>query len=142
MQLALEQAALAAQEGEVPVGAVLVREGELLATGRNAPIATADPSAHAEILSLRQAARKLGNYRLLGTTLYVTLEPCPMCAGAMIYARVERLVFATSDPRTGAVHSVCTLLDEPRFNHQITWQAGVCQMEAQKMLQDFFRSRR
>ena len=118
MRRALELATLAAREGEVPVGALIVKDGELIAEGRNRPIAHHDPTAHAEIQALRAAGKVLNNYRLPGTTLYVTLEPCPMCAGAIVHARVERVVFAATDPRTGAAGSIYNLLQSEKLNHR------------------------
>ena len=142
MRRALALADRAANEGEVPVGAVVVRDGELLGEGWNQVIGAADPSSHAEVVALRDAARVEGNYRLPGTTLYVTLEPCTMCAGAMIHARIERLVFAAREPKAGVVCSTCNLLDEPRFNHRVSWRGGVLEQESKDRLQAFFRQRR
>lgn len=142
MRRALSLADRAANEGEVPVGAVVVRDGILLGEGWNQMISAQDPTGHAEIIALRDAARVEKNYRLPGTTLYVTLEPCTMCAGAMIHARVEHLVFGASEPRAGVVKSTCALLDEPRFNHQVSWQGGVLAEQSGERLQDFFRARR
>ena len=142
MRLALHQADLAAQEGEVPVGAVVVRDGQLIASGRNAPIATQDPCAHAEILALRAAAAALGNYRLDGCELFVTLEPCAMCSGAMLHARVKRVIFGATDPRTGAAGSVVDLFAQPQLNHQTQVQGGVLAAEAALQLQAFFKPRR
>jgi len=142
MGLALEMAREAEACGEVPVGAVLVADGAVLATGRNAPIEAADPTAHAEIQVLRESAHKVNNYRLPGTTLYVTLEPCAMCAGAMVHARVERLVFGCADPRGGAAGSVFDVVNAPELNHQIEVQGGVREDECRELLQSFFRARR
>ncbi len=142
MGLALAQAREAAAAGEVPVGAVVVKDGELVATGRNAPIAGHDPTAHAEIVALREAARALGNYRLDGCTLYVTLEPCPMCSGAMLHARLARVVFGAADPRTGAAGSVLDLFAQPQLNHQTAVTGGVLAAECGQLLKDFFRPRR
>lgn len=142
MRHALQLAAQAAAEGEVPVGAVLVKDGELVAEGWNRPIALHDPSAHAEMLALRAAAARLGNYRLTGTTLYVTLEPCVMCAGAIVHARVGRLVFGARDPRAGAVDSVYDVIARPRLNHVVQWQGGVLEEECGGILREFFRARR
>lgn len=142
MRRALALADRAANEGEVPVGAVVVREGELLGEGWNQVIAAADPTSHAEIVALRDAAGVLGNYRLPGTTLYVTLEPCTMCAGAMIHARVEHLVFAAREPRAGVVCSTCALLDEERYNHRVRWTEGVLAEQSAQRLKDFFQARR
>lgn len=142
MRRALALADRAAAEGDVPVGAVVVRDGKLLGEGWNQMIATQDPSGHAEIVALRDAARVAGNYRLPGATLYVTLEPCTMCAGAMVHARVELLVFGVTEPRAGVVCSTCRLLDEPRFNHRVSWQGGVLAAESGSRLQAFFQARR
>nr|WP_296751912.1 tRNA adenosine(34) deaminase TadA [Thioalkalivibrio sp.] len=142
MLLALEEAAEGARAGEVPVGAVLVRDGDCLARGHNAPIGEHDPTAHAEIRVLRQAARLVGNYRLPGTTLYVTLEPCPMCVGAMIHARVARLVYAASDPRTGAAGGALDLVSHPSHNHRVVVTGGVEDQRAAELLCGFFRARR
>jgi len=142
MARALELARQAAEHGEVPVGAVLVKDGEIIAEAANRPIASNDPTAHAEILALRRAGERLGNYRLPGTTLYVTLEPCPMCAGAMVHARVGRLVYAAADPRTGAAGSVFNLADHEALNHRMDVTAGVCADEAGQLLKAFFAARR
>lgn len=142
MRRALELAAQAAQQGEVPVGALIVRDGAVIAEGANRPIAAHDPTAHAEIVALRAAAQALGNYRLPGTTLYVTLEPCAMCAAAIIHARVSRLVFGAGDPKAGAVHSVYDLIANPRLNHVVEWTGGVLEAECAELLRNFFRSRR
>ncbi|MFC4158179.1 tRNA adenosine(34) deaminase TadA [Chitinimonas lacunae] len=142
MRLALQQAELARQAGEVPVGAVLVRNGELLGVGSNAPIGLADPSAHAEMLALRAAAKLLGNYRLPGCELYITLEPCAMCAGAILHARLARVVYAATDPKTGAAGSVLDLFAEPRLNHHTVVEAGVLADEAAQQLRAFFAERR
>lgn len=142
LRRALELAYYAAEQGEVPVGAVLVQEGKIIGEGWNQPIQTCDPTAHAEIVALRQAARTVGNYRLLNTTVYTTLEPCPMCAGALLHARVERLVYAASDPKAGAVISVCRLLDGYPFNHRIEYTGGLCAEESIKILREFFLARR
>lgn len=142
MQLALEQAQLAADSGEVPVGAVLVKDGELIASGFNQPISSCDPSAHAEVVVLRAAAKKLSNYRLPGTTLYVTIEPCTMCVGTLIHARVERLVFGATEPRAGAVVSAARLLDGLQFNHRINTEGGVLEDQCAAIMQNFFRQKR
>ncbi len=142
MRHALALAGRAAAQGEVPVGAVLVKDGALLAEGYNRPIGDHDPSGHAEIIALREAARTLGNYRLTGSTLYVTLEPCVMCAGAITHARVQRLVFAAADPRAGAVHSLYDVIANPRLNHRVEWTGGVLAAECGQLLRDFFRARR
>ena len=143
MRLAIEQAHAAEQHGEVPVGAVLVLDDQVVGEGWNQPIGTHDPSAHAEIMALRDAGSRAGNYRLPGSTLYVTLEPCPMCAGAIVHARVERVVFGAADPRTGAAGSVFDLLpSDGRFNHRTQAQGGVLVDQCARLLQDFFRARR
>ncbi len=142
MRLALAAARAAALAGEVPVGAVLVRGDALIATGRNAPLADHDPTAHAEIAALREAARVLGNYRLDDCTLYVTLEPCAMCAGAMLHARLARVVYGAADPKTGAAGSVVDLFAEPRLNHRTRVQGGVLADECGALLQGFFDARR
>lgn len=142
MQRALALAERAAEEGEVPVGAVLVKGGQVIGEGWNHPIAASDPTAHAEILALRQGAARVGNYRLVETTLYATLEPCPMCAGAMIHARVQRLVIAADDPRSGAAGSVLDLLQHPQLNHRVEVVRGVLAAQAGEMLRAFFRARR
>ena len=142
MRMALDQADLAAQEGEVPVGAVVVKDGQLIATGRNGPVGAHDPSAHAEILAMRAAAAALGNYRLDGCQLFVTLEPCAMCSGAMLHARLKRVVFGAADPRTGAAGSVINLFEYPQLNHQTQVQGGVLAADAAALLQAFFKPRR
>ena len=142
MQLALAQAREAAAAGEVPVGAVVVKDGQLIASGRNAPIAGHDPTAHAEIVALREAARVLGNYRLEGCTLYVTLEPCAMCSGAMLHARLDRVVFGAADPRTGSAGSVIDLFAQPQLNHQTQATGGVLAGECGQLLKDFFKPKR
>jgi tRNA(adenine34) deaminase len=142
MQHALTLAMRAADQGEVPVGAVLVKDGAILGEGWNQPISTHDPSAHAEMQALRAAARSLGNYRLPGTALYVTLEPCVMCAGAIVQARVQRLVFGARDPKAGAVESVYDVIARPRLNHAVDWSGGVMEQECSELLREFFRARR
>jgi tRNA(adenine34) deaminase len=142
MEEALGQAERARQAGEVPVGAVLVREGRLLAGAHNSPISRMDPTAHAEILALRAAAAAVGNYRLPGTTLYVTLEPCLMCAGAMVHARIGRLVFGAVDPKGGAVVSLGRILEEPRLNHAVTVTGGILRERCAEILSGFFREKR
>jgi tRNA(adenine34) deaminase len=142
MCMALEEAKRAGEEGEVPVGAVLVSGGKVIARGRNRPIAMSDPTAHAEVLALREAAAKVGNYRLPGCTLYVTIEPCAMCAGALLQARVGRLVFGAEDPKAGAVRSLYTLLEDERLNHRVEVTAGVLPQECREVLHRFFRERR
>jgi tRNA(adenine34) deaminase len=142
MQRALELADRAAAQDEVPVGALVVRDGEILGEGWNQVISARDPSAHAEIVALRAAASRVENYRLPGATLYVTLEPCTMCAGAMVHARIQQLVFAALEPKAGVVCSRCRLLDEPRFNHRVEWEGGVLAEESTARLQSFFKARR
>ena len=142
MRRALALADRAANEGEVPIGAVVVRDGELLGEGWNSVISFSDPTAHAEIIAMRDAARMVNNYRLPGVTVYVTLEPCTMCAGAMIHARIEKLVFAASEPKAGVVCSTCSLLDEPRYNHRVKWQGGILAEPSSERLRAFFRERR
>ena len=142
MQHALELARRAEAAGEVPVGAVLVLNGELVAEGWNQPIGSADPTAHAEIIALRAAGRKLDNYRLLDTELYVTLEPCPMCVGAMLHARIKRVIYAATDPKTGALGGTYDLLASVDHNHSIEVTRGVLEAQSREMLQRFFRERR
>jgi len=142
MQQALDQAKLAAMAGEVPVGAVLVRDGKIISRGFNQPISNSDPSAHAEMMALRAAAHIESNYRLPGTTLYVTLEPCIMCAGAMLHARVERVVFGATDPKTGAAGSVLNVFSEKQINHQTQVEGGIMDDECGQVLRDFFKGRR
>ena len=142
MRFALEQASLAGQLDEVPVGAVIVRDGEIIGRGFNQPISGCDPTAHAEIQALRQAARRTGNYRLSGATLYVTIEPCHMCAGALVHARIEQLVFGAREPKSGAVVSRNQLLDAPYLNHRVHWQEGVQAETCARMLSDFFARKR
>jgi tRNA(adenine34) deaminase len=142
MQQALDQAKVAAVAGEVPVGAVLVRDGQVISSGFNQPISNSDPSAHAEMMALRSAAQDASNYRLPGTTLYVTLEPCTMCAGAMLHARVERVVFGAADPKTGAAGSVLNVFSEKQINHQTQVEGGIMSEECGQILRDFFKERR
>jgi tRNA(adenine34) deaminase len=142
MELALAEARRAWGHGEVPVGAVVVKDGEVIATGFNQPIGSHDPSAHAEIVALRAAAAKVGNYRLPGCELYVTLEPCAMCSGAMMHARLARVVYAAPDPKTGACGSVLDLFSEERLNHHTEVVGGVLADEASTMLKGFFAERR
>lgn len=142
MRMALEQARAAGAAGEVPVGAVVVHKGQIIGVGRNAPIQTHDPTAHAEIVALREAARHLGNYRLDDCELFVTLEPCTMCAGAMLHARIKRVVFGAADPKTGAAGSVSHVFANSRINHHTQAQGGVLQEACTVLLQDFFRRQR
>jgi tRNA(adenine34) deaminase len=142
MRLALAEARAAAEAGEVPVGALVVKDGHVIATGRNAPIDGHDPTAHAEIVALRAAAQALGNYRLDGCSLYVTLEPCAMCSGAMLHARLARVVFGATDPKTGAAGSVLNLFEHAQLNHQTVVQGGVLAEEGAQLLRGFFKERR
>jgi tRNA(adenine34) deaminase len=142
MRLALVEAERAREAGEVPVGAVVVRDGAVVSVGSNAPIGLHDPSAHAEMRALRAAAEALGNYRLPGCTLYVTLEPCAMCAGAIMHARLARVVYAAADPKTGAAGSVLNLFGYPQLNHHTAVMSGVMAEEAGQLLRDFFAARR
>lgn len=128
--------------GEVPVGAVIVKDDICIAEGWNRPIASHDPSAHAEMIAMREAGKVLQNYRLTGATLYVTLEPCVMCMGAIVHARIERLVFAVEDPKRGAVCSAMNLHDAPFLNHRVEWRCGVLKEACSEILKDFFRARR
>ena len=142
MQAALEEARWAAAAGEVPVGAVVVLGGAVVGRGHNRPIATSDPTAHAETEALRAAGRRVGNYRLPGATLYVTVEPCVMCAGASVHARVAEVVFGALDEKAGAVVSRARILDEPAWNHRVRVAGGVLAAEAAELMQTFFRTRR
>ena len=142
MARALVLAGQAAAAGEVPVGAVLVSDSTIIAEGFNCPIGSKDPTAHAEMVVLREAARQLGNYRLPGATLYVTIEPCTMCIGAMIHSRIARLVYGAPEPRAGAVVSQLNLLAQPFYNHRIEYTGGVMAEESAVLLRDFFRRRR
>ena len=142
MRMALEEAELAFKKDEVPVGAVVVYEGKVLARGHNSPITRNDPSAHAEMLVLRQAAEIIGNYRLTGAELYVTLEPCIMCAGAIIQARLGRVVFGASDPKCGAVASLYEVLTDNRLNHQVAVTGGILKEECGEIISRFFREKR
>jgi tRNA(adenine34) deaminase len=142
MEEALALARDAASRGEVPVGALVVRDGVVLGRGGNAPISRTDPTAHAEIAALRDAAQRVGNYRLPGCDLYVTLEPCAMCAGAIFHARIARVVFGARDPKSGACGSVIDLFSEPRLNHHATATGGVRAQECGQVLSDFFAARR
>ncbi len=143
MKLALNEAEKAREKEEVPIGAVLVADNkDVLAAEHNQTVTLNDPTAHAEILALRSAAAKVGNYRLLNTTLYVTVEPCPMCMGAAIHARVSRLVFGPRDPKWGAAGSLYNFAQDHRFNHQPEVVEGICEADCKKLMQDFFRSKR
>jgi len=142
MREALDLAVIASGKGEVPVGAVVVRDGEVIGRGSNAPISDSDPTAHAEINALRDAARRMGNYRLPGCTLVVTVEPCTMCAGALVHARIETLVFGAREPRAGAVLSSASVLENPGLNHRVTVVEGVLAEECGELMSSFFRERR
>ena len=142
MQEALEQAMKARDAGEVPVGAVLVHDGHIIARGSNSPIGSHDPTAHAEIITLRAAGLALGNYRLLGTELYVTIEPCIMCMGAIIHARVRRLVYGATDPRVGAAGTVFDFTRDANLNHRLEVKSGVLEGACRGLMQDFFKNRR
>jgi len=142
MEQALEEARVSAAAGEVPIGALLVHEGQIIARSGNRTIRDCDPTAHAEMVVLREGSRKLGNYRLAGTTLYVTVEPCSMCAGGMIQARVPRLVYGCDDPKGGAVRSCFEMLNHPRLNHRVEVTAGILANECAAILQSFFAARR
>jgi tRNA(adenine34) deaminase len=142
MLAALDEARAAAARNEVPVGAVVVVEGRIVARAGNRTISDNDPCAHAEIIALREAAKTIGNYRLAGASLYVTIEPCAMCAGAMIQARIDRVVYGADDPKAGAVHSVFSILDSRRVNHHVEVTSGVLSAEAIVILQKFFAARR
>lgn len=142
MQIALDLAQQAAAAGEVPVGAIVVKNGEIIGRGSNAPITTHDPTAHAEIRAMRDAAQYLGNYRLVGCTLYVTLEPCAMCTGAIQHARIAKLIYGASDPKTGACGGVVNLMAEPKLNHHTQISGGVLAVECGALLSSFFSARR
>jgi tRNA(adenine34) deaminase len=142
MRHALVLAERGRAQGEVPVGAVIVLDGAIVGEGWNRPIAARDPTAHAEIVAMREAARRLGNYRLTNADLYVTLEPCLMCAGAMVHARIRRLVFGASDPRRGAINSTCRAFETQGINHRVEFQGGALASESAELLQAFFRDRR
>jgi len=143
MRQALEQARMAGRKGEVPVGAVLVdKKGQILARAGNMPMKQCDPTAHAEILALRQGAKKIGNYRLTGTTLYVTIEPCSMCAGAILLARVKRLVYGARDPKTGACGTLYNIVQDTRLNHCLEISQGILAEECRSLIQAFFQKRR
>ena len=142
MEAALDEARLAAERGEVPVGAVVVADGRIIAHAGNRTIADCDPTSHAEIVALREAAKIVGNYRLLGADLYVTIEPCAMCAGAMIQARIARLFYGADDPKAGAVRSCFSIFDQPQLNHRVEVAAGILAEEAAALLRGFFAARR
>jgi tRNA(adenine34) deaminase len=142
MKIALEEAQNALDKDEVPVGAIVVREEKILARAYNSPITSSDPSAHAEMLALRKAAASIGNYRLTGASLYVTLEPCVMCAGAILQARIARVIFGARDPKTGAAASLYEILSDARFNHQVEVTEGILKEECGEILSRFFRQKR
>jgi tRNA(adenine34) deaminase len=142
MQIALDLAQQAGAAGEVPVGAIVVKDGEIIGRGSNAPITTHDPTAHAEIRAMRDAAQHLGNYRLVGCTLYVTLEPCAMCTGAIQHARIAKLIYGASDPKTGACGSIVNLMAEPKLNHHTEISGGILATECGALLTSFFSARR
>jgi len=142
MRLALDEAQRGLEAGEVPVGAVVVRDGLILGRAHNTPVRLADPTAHAEIMALREAGRRLGNYRLPGATLYVTVEPCPMCCGAALHARLARVVYGAVDPKAGAVESLYRLLDDARLNHRVEAAGGVLAEECGAVLRRFFEPKR
>jgi tRNA(adenine34) deaminase len=142
MRAAIEQAQAAGARGEVPVGAVIVSDDHIVGLGGNRTILDCDPSAHAEIVAMREAAKTIGNYRLLGTTLYATIEPCAMCAGAMVQARIARLVYGAQDPKGGAVHSCFSIFDHPQINHRVKVVGGLLAEDAAALLQNFFAGRR
>jgi tRNA(adenine34) deaminase len=142
MHAALAEARLAAEAGEVPIGAILIHQGALIARAQNRVLRDNDPTAHAEIVALRATAKALGNYRLSGCTLYVTLEPCSMCAGAVVHARLDRLVFAATDPKAGACGSVLSVLNHPQLNHKMATEQGILAEQASELMRTFFRERR
>ena len=142
MRLALDEARKALDAGEVPVGAVVVLDGTIIGTGFNQPISASDPTAHAEILALRAAASRVGNYRLTGSTMYVTIEPCLMCVGAMVHARVGTVVFGATEPKAGALVSMTRAHELPNLNHQLQIEGGVLEAECRAIVQDFFKARR
>ena len=142
MQIAIREANLAKNKGEVPVGAIIIQNNRIIAKAHNSPISKNDPTAHAEVLAIRNASKKLQNYRLPGTTLYVTLEPCAMCLGAVIHARINRIVFGTSDPKSGVCGSTANLTSETFFNHKIIVNGGILEQDCKQILQSFFKLRR
>jgi len=142
MQLALEQGQLAYDAGEVPVGAIVVQDGKVIGRGYNQPITSLDPSAHAEVVALRDAAKNIGNYRLTGATLYVTVEPCTMCTGLLVHSRIDRLVYGATEPKAGVVESAMCLLDSSFFNHKIATRSGVLAEQASMLMSKFFKMRR
>jgi tRNA(adenine34) deaminase len=142
MKAALKAAKKAWENGEVPVGAVLVKDDEIISTGQNSPITSNDPTAHAEIIALREGGEKLKNYRLIDTILYVTIEPCTMCMGAIMHARVKKLVFGTFDPKAGAAGSLFDFTIENKFNHNVEVKSGILESECRELIQDFFKQKR
>ena len=140
--MALAQARLALQRGEVPVGAVVVLDGAVIGEGFNQPISARDPTAHAEIVAIKDAARRIGNYRLTGSTMYVTIEPCQMCVGALVHARVARLVYGACEPKAGAIESAMRAHEHPSLNHRLVAAGGVLETECREMIQGFFAGRR
>lgn len=142
MQAALALAEQAEQKGEVPVGALVVLDNQIIGSGYNQPISSCDPSAHAEIVALRDAASRIGNYRLVGATLYVTLEPCTMCTGAIVHSRIQRLVYGATEPKAGAIESCSRLLEAPYFNYKVEALGGVCEEESSALIRAFFARRR
>jgi tRNA(adenine34) deaminase len=142
MRVAIEEAVKAANVGEVPIGAVIVRDGEIIGRGFNLRETSMDPTAHAEMLAIREASEQVGGWRLLDSTLYVTLEPCPMCAGAIVQSRVTRVVYGARDPKAGCAGTLMDLLQEPRFNHQTEWTGGVLEEECAGLLKQFFQGLR
>lgn len=142
MAMALEEARKAETLGEVPIGAILVRDGEVIGKGYNLRETSKDPTAHAELIAIRMASEHLGGWRLMGSTLYVTLEPCPMCAGAIVQARIEKVVFGVSDPKAGCAGTLMNLLQEERFNHQVEVDSGILAEECSEILKSFFRQLR
>jgi tRNA(adenine34) deaminase len=142
MRIALEAARAAGSRGEVPVGAVIVHSGEVVASAGNRNLNDSDPTAHAEIVAIREAGRRLGNHRLIGCDLFVTIEPCAMCAGAMVHARLHRLVYGASDPKAGAVQSVTRVLNHPLLNHRMEVSSGILAAECAELMQSFFREKR
>ena len=142
MRKALELARLARERGEVPVGAVVVVDGEVIGEGFNQPISASDPTAHAEIVALRNAAQRIGNYRLSGAMMFVTIEPCQMCVGAMVHARIAKLFYGTREPKAGAIDSAMRAHEHPALNHRMTAEGGILEGECRELIQEFFRSRR
>lgn len=142
MQRALGLAEQGAQQGEVPVGAVVVLDDEIIGEGFNQPISTSDPTAHAEIVALRNAAKKIGNYRLVDATLFVTIEPCLMCAGSLVHARIKKVVFGASEPKAGAITSAHQVLDNAKLNHVVEYQGGVLADKCSQLISDFFKNKR